>query len=129
MTRTVKIWGGITLSSAIVLLFLAQRNREDARMQSMWQQNYHRTRMQIGWQLIHLRHEYGTQQIPVSQNTMLEIRRLWDDRDVLFHVLRHRKSPFKSDSLIKLEQLIDRRAPLTSVLREIERIEKVNETD
>lgn len=85
--------------------------------------------MQIGWQLMHLRHEYGTRQMHISQNTALEIRRLWDDRDVLFQVLKHRKTPFPADSLIKLEQLIDRRAPLTTVLREIERIEKIIETD
>jgi hypothetical protein len=129
MTRTVKIWTGIALSAAIVLLFLIQRNAEDKRMQSMWQRKYDRIRMQIGWQLMHLRHDYGTRQMHISQNTALEIRRLWDDRDVLFHVLRHQKSPFPADSLIKLEQLIDRRAPLTTMLREIERIEKINETD
>lgn len=78
---------------------------------------------------MHLRHEYGTQQMPVSQNSILEIRKLWDDRDVLFHVLRLRKSAFTADSLTKLEQLIDRRAPLTTVLKEIQRIEKINETD
>lgn len=98
-------------------------------MQGMWEQKYHRTRMQIGWQLMHLRHGYGTRQMPVSQNTMREIGRLWEDRDVLFHLLRHRKSAFSADSLNKLKSLINRRAPLTTVLGEIERIEKANETN
>ena len=129
MTRTTKKWVGIALSIVIVLLFLFQRDNEDTRMRSVWQQKYQRTKMQIGWQLTHLRHEYGTQQIRVSQNTKLEIRRLWDDRDLLSHLLGHRKNPFQSDSLIRLEQLIDRRAPLTTVLREIDRIEKINETN
>jgi hypothetical protein len=129
MTRTVKTWAGITLSAAIILVFLAQRNAENARMRSIWQQKYRRTRMQIGWQLMHLRHVYGKQQMPVSKNPISEIRKLWDDRDVLFHLLRHRESAFPADSLIKLEELIDRRAPLTTVLKEIERIEQINETD
>ncbi len=64
-----------------------------------------------------------------SQNTVLELRRLWDHRDLLYHAINGYKSPFPADSLIKLEQLIDRRAPLTTVLKEIERIEKVNDTD
>ena len=128
MTRTMKVWAGIALSAAILLLFLTRRHAEDSRMQSMWEQKYHRTRMQIGWQLITLRHEYGTRQVNVSQNTMLEIRRLWEDRDVLRYVLRGQKSAFQSDSLARLEQLIDSRAPLTTVLREIGRIEKINDT-
>lgn len=85
--------------------------------------------MQIGWQLMKLRHEFGTKQINVAQNTTLEIRMLWDDRDVLYNALNGRKSRFQSDSLIKLKRLIDRHAPLTTVLREIERIEKINDTD
>lgn len=129
MTRTAKKWAGIALSIAIIMLFLFQRSGDDARMQRVWHLKYDRTRKQISWQLMHLRHGYSAQQTHISQNTVLEIRRLWDDRDVLFNVLQHRKSLFPADSLIKLEQLIDRRATLTTVLREIERIEKINETD
>ncbi|WP_342087386.1 hypothetical protein [Dyadobacter sp. OTU695] len=129
MTRTSKKWAGIALSITIIMLFLCQRSGDDARMRTVWQLKYDRTRKQISWQLMHLRHGYGTQQMHISKNTALEIRRFWDDRDVLFHVLQHRESPFPADSLIKLEQLIDRRAPLTTLLREIERIEKINETD
>lgn len=124
-----KIWAGIALSAAIVLLFLKQRHTDDARMQSVWQHKYHHIRMQIGWQLVTLRHEYGTRQIHISQNTVLEIRRLWWDRDVLFYVLRQQKSTFPADSLVRLEQLVDRHAPLTTVLREIQRIEQINDTD
>lgn len=129
MTRTTKKWVGIALPIVIVMLFLFQQDNEDARMRIVWQQKYHRTRMQISWYLINLRHEFGTKQIHISQNTVLEIRMLWDDRDVLYHALKGRKSPFPADCLTKLEQLIDRRAPLTIVLGEIERIEKINETD
>lgn len=129
MTRTIKKWVGIALSIAIVLLFLFQRDREDSRMRRAWEEKYRRTRMQIGWHLMNLRHEYGTQQMHISQNTALEIRKLWDDRDVLLHMLRHRKSAFPADSLSKLERLIDRRAPLTAVLKEIERIERINDKD
>lgn len=85
--------------------------------------------MQIGWQLVTLRHEYGTRQMHISQNTVLEIRRLWWDRDVLFYVLRQQKSTFPADSLVRLERLVDRHAPLTTVLREIQRIEQINDTD
>lgn len=85
--------------------------------------------MQIGWHLMNLRHEYSTQRMDISQNTLLEIRRLWDDRDLLLHVLHNQKSAFQADSLAKLEYLIDHQAPLITVLREIERIEKINETD
>lgn len=129
MTRTVKKWVGIALPIAIILVFLFQRNRADSRMRGAWERHYRRTRMQIGWQLTNLRHEYGTRQLHISRNTVLEIRRLWDDRDVLSHLLQHPKSTFQADSLIKLEYLIDHHASLTAVLREIERIEKINETD
>lgn len=60
---------------------------------------------------------------------MLEVKSLWEDRDVLFHVLKHRKTAFSADSLNKLERLIDRQTQLATVLREIERIEKINDTD
>lgn len=129
MTRTAKQWAGIALSVTIILIFLFQRNGEDSRMQDVWKHKYRRTRMQIGWQLMHLRHEYASRQLHISQNTALEVRRLWYDRDVLLHVLRHRRNAFPADSLIQLENLIDRRAPLITVLREIERIERINETD
>ncbi|HWV33789.1 MAG TPA: hypothetical protein VN038_29240 [Dyadobacter sp.] len=129
MTRTTKKWVGIAVSIAIVLLFLFQRDREDSRMRRAWEHKYRHTRMQIGWHLTNLRHEYGTQQLHISQNTALGIRRLWDDRDVLLYVLRHQKSAFQADSLVKLEQLIDHHAPLTTVLKEIERIEQINDTD
>ncbi len=123
------MWAGVALSIIIVLLFLVQRRAEDTRMQTVWQEKYRRTRMQIGLHLMHLRHEYGTSQMHVSQNTALDIRELWNDRDVLFQVINKRMSPFSADSLATLEQLIDRHAPLTTVLKEIERIERMNETN
>lgn len=129
MTRTVKKWVGIALPIAIILVFLFQRNRADSRMRGAWERHYRRTQMQIGWQLMSLRHEYGTQQLHISRKTALKIRRLWDDRDVLSHLLRYPKSTFPADSLTKLEYLIDHHASLTTILKEIERIEKINETN
>lgn len=129
MKRTIKKWAGIALPTAIILLLLVQRDREDARMKNVWQQKYRRIRMQIGWKLISLRHDYGARQSEIPKNTALEIRELWDERDVLFYVLYHRKNTFPADSLTKLQRLIDRHAPLTTVFREIERIEKINENN
>lgn len=128
MTRASRKWVGIALPIIILFICLYQRVGDKC-VQGVWNQKYHRTRMQIGWQLVNLRHEYSTQKIDISQNTVLEIRRLWNDRDVLLHVLRNKKSTFQADSLTKLEYLIDHQAPLTTVLREIERIEQINETD
>ncbi len=129
MTRTAKKWAGIALSGVIVALFLFIQQAEDRRLQGEWNQKYRRTQMQIGWQLINLRHEYSTQQIQVFQNTVLEIKELWYSRDVLFQVLHHQQSHFQADSLIKLEQLIDRRAPVRAIFQEIQRIEKINENN
>jgi hypothetical protein len=129
MTRTAKKWVGIALPIIVVLSMLIRYRLGNTPAQNDLQANYHRTRMHIGRQLMNLRHELGTKQINVSQNTALEIRMLWDDRDVLYSALNGRKSRFQSDSLIKLERLIDRRASLTTVLREIERIERINDTD
>jgi hypothetical protein len=129
MTRTVKTWAGIAVSAIIVLLFLIQRNLETAHVATVREQKYYQTRLKISWQLMNLRHEYSTQQIHVSQNTVLEIKELWHNRDLLFYVLHHRKSRFQADSLINLERLIDKRTALTTVLREIQRIEQINETN
>lgn len=128
MTRTAKKWAGIAMVCIIIAPLLFQRQNDDRRMQGAWSQKYRRTRMQISWQLMNLRHEYSIRQLDVSQNTVLEIKELWHGRDVLFQVLHHRESPFQADSLIKLERMIDSRKPLMTVLREIERIEKINET-
>ena len=129
MIRASKKWVGIALPIVILFICLYQRVGKEKCVRGVWNQKYRRTRMQIGWQLINLRHEYSTQRMDISQNTLLEIRRLWDDRDLLLHVLHNQKSAFQADSLVKLEYLIDHRAPLATVLREIERIEKINETD
>lgn len=127
MNRILKIWAGIVLSACIVLLLLTQRHADNERMLPVWEQKYQRTRMRIGLHLTNLRHEYAGQRIAYAQNTALEIRALWEERDVLFHVLRKQKSRFPSDSLRRLETLIDRRAALTTVLAEIDRIERVND--
>jgi hypothetical protein len=48
---------------------------------------------------------------------------------MLYYVINGKKGAFQSDSLRKLERLIDRPAPLMNVLKEIERIEQINDTD
>lgn len=129
MTRTVKIWVGIALPVIIALSILIRHRIAHRPAQSDLHEKYRCARIQIGQQLTRLRREFGTKQMHVSQNTTLEIRKLWDDRDMLYGAINGRKSPFQSDSLIILERLIDHDAPLTTVLKEIERIEQINDTD
>src|ERR1700754_1654958 len=103
MKRSAKQWAGIAVSILIILLFLSQRDADHERMAGLWEKKYQHHRVLISWQLMNLRHEYGTRQMDMSQNTVLEIKALWDERDVLFHLLRKRKNPFPADSLLKLE--------------------------
>jgi len=126
MARNAKIWAGIAMSAAIVLLFLARRDTEDERMQAVWQEKYRHTQRRIGWQLVHLRHEYARQPIRTSENILFEIKQLWIDKDILTHLIQSAKSRFPADSLMKLEKLITQKAPTNAVVREIERIEKIN---
>lgn len=126
MARNAKIWAGIAMSAAIVLLFLAQRDTEDKRMQAVWQEKYRHTQRRIGWQLVHLRHEYARQPIQTSTSILLEIKQLWIEKDILTHLIRSAQSRFPADSLMKLERLITQKAPTAAVVREIERIEKIN---
>ncbi|MBO9612983.1 MAG: hypothetical protein J7619_09825 [Dyadobacter sp.] len=128
MTRTTKKWVGIALPFIIVLFLLIRQRLAHTPLRSDLHRKYQSTRIQISRQLMNLRHEFGTKQMHYSQNTSLEIRRLWDERDMLYHSINGKKDIFQSDSLARLEQLIDSRAPLTTVLREIGRIEKINDT-
>nr|WP_295932489.1 hypothetical protein [uncultured Dyadobacter sp.] len=89
---------------------------------------YNRVRIRITWQLMNLRQECAAQKVDVAQNTVLEIRQLWDDRDLLYRALHNRPSPFPSDSLLMLEHLVDQQVPLKAVIREIDRVANVNET-
>lgn len=129
MTRTAKIWVGIALPVVIALSLLIRHRIADVPAQSDLHEKYQGTRIQIGQQLTRLRRELGTKQIHHSQNTTLEIRKLWSDRDMLYYIINGKKSLFQSDSLIKLERLIDHTAPLTIVFKEIERVEQINDTD
>lgn len=129
MKLSAKFWAGVALSLIIVFAFVIQRNAENEQMEGVWRQKYQRVKMQISWHLVNLRHQHGTRQTDVAQNTILEIRQLWYDRDVLFHVLHRRRSLFSADSLIPLERLIDRRASPHMVSHEIRRVEQMNETD
>lgn len=129
MTRTVQKWVGIALPFIIALSLIIRHRLGHMPAQSDLHRKYHHTRLQIGQQLGNIRREFGTKQMHQSQNTALEIRKLWDDRDLLYYLIKGRKKPFQSDSLIKLERLIDHHAPLTTVLKEIERIEQINDTD
>lgn len=129
MTRAAKIWVGIALPVIIALSVLIRHRIAHRPAQSDLRGKYRDTRIQIGQQLTRLRREFGTKQMQHAQNTTLEIRKLWDDRDMLFAIINGQVSPFQSDSLIKLERLIDHTAPLTTVLKEIERIEQINDTD
>ncbi len=129
MTRIAKIWVGIALPVIIALSLLIRQRIADMPAQSDLHGKYRTTRMQIGQQLMRLRREFETKQMHYAQNTTLEIRKQWNDRDVLYYVINGKKSPFQADSLIKLERLIDHHAPLTTVLKEIERIEQINDTD
>ncbi|MGX5857451.1 hypothetical protein ACWKW6_27595 [Dyadobacter jiangsuensis] len=129
MTRAAKTWVGIALPVIIGLLLLIRHRIADVPARTDLHRKYHTTRMQIGQQLMKLRREFGTKQMHHAQNTTLEIRKLWNDRDMLYYVINGKKGAFQSDSLRKLERLIDRPAPLMNVLKEIERIEQINDTD
>ena len=129
MTRAAKTWVGIALPVIIALSLLIRHRIVHRPAQSDLQGKYRDTRIQIGQQLTRLRREFGTKQLQHAQNTTLEIRKLWNDRDMLYYIINGKKGTFKSDSLVKLEQLIDRPAPFMNVLKEIERIEQINDTD
>lgn len=129
MKLTAKHWAGIATSVILILLFLIQHPIGNEPMTKTSQMKYYRVRIKITWQLMNLRQECAAQKVDVAQNMVLEIRQLWDDRDMLYYALHKRPSPFPSDSLLMLEHLIDQQVPLKAVFREIDRVAKVNETN
>lgn len=128
MKLKMKHWAGMAVSATLTLFFLIQHNSGNEHMTKVSQIKYHRVRIRITRQLMNLRRECAAQKVDVAQNTVLEIRQLWGDRDLLYYALHNRPSPFPSDSLLMLEHLVDQQVPLKAVIREIDRVANVNET-
>lgn len=127
MSLSVKQKTWITLSIIAILLCCIAKRLPNCDAEHTLDSRYFEVRNQISKHIILLRHQCANGQIDLAQNTLLEIKELWLLRDLLARTSKRQQLRFPADSIITLENLIDRQASYNALRTEIDRLEQFNE--